>query len=688
MTKSGRHRPSEAQSPSATATTPAIAELKSKCDVPGSKKTTAAKDHMKIGKVVRQSNKKGRQLSVEAQVQGATSTPAKDHMKPSQAVPGSFSSVIEAIRAHHRERRFAMGIQQVLDRKLESFIRINKTDWHVLDDDETREKANKEVDALIKRARKGEGDPSIILIVGLTDKARAPADAERKRHELEMESLAEQLAVAAWVKSVPGFGLLGLATIIAETGDLANYPNVAKVSKRLGYAPYDGLAGSSWKREKWRNGRPALTPEQWIENPFSGRRYALIHMISLWLKNKQWIGAKRTDDGVGKPNGYYGEVYATRRAHTAQTHPDWSKKHSHMDGLRIMMKEVLKDLWFVWNNVERKPRGPNSDSGRQSSVEAHNSQATATPAMPDLKPTSLMPGSPIENGRQLAVEAQRYGATATPATQALKPANVMPGSPLRNGRHCLLEAHPARATATPADPAVKPTQAMPGSPIHGNGRHLMPEAPADRATATPANRAMKSKGRVPGSPITESGRCCANEAQEHAATATPVTNALKPSDEVPGSSFENGRQPIRENPTCDATATPAILLLKPIDLVPGSPLEQGRQTPDAIQNTFATAIPAGANVKPTRTVPGSPLKNGRHKIIEAQSGNATATPAIALVKPNAALPGSPIENGRQLVDEAQRFFATATPASAALKPRCSMPGSPLMESEVSDAAHN
>jgi Transposase IS116/IS110/IS902 family len=649
MTKNGRHRPSEAQSPSATAMTPAIAELKSKCDVPGSKKTTAAKDHMKTDKVVRQPKRKGRQLSVEAQVQGATATPAKDHMKPSQAVPGSFSSVIEAIRAHHRERRFAMGIQQVLDRKLESFIRINKTDWHVLDDDETREKANKEVAALIKRARKGKGDPSIILIVGLTDKARAPADAERKRHELEMESLAEQLPVAAWVKSVPGFGLLGLATIIAETGDLANYPNVAKVSKRLGYAPYDGLAGSSWKREKWRNGRPALTAEQWIENPFSGRRYALIHMISLWLKNKQWIGAKKTDDGVGKPNGCYGEVYATRRAHTAQTHPDWSKKHSHMDGLRIMMKEVLKDLWLVWNHVERKPRGPNSDSGRQSSVEAHNSQATATPATYELKPNGALPGSPIpRNGRQTPDAIQNTFATATPATYELKPNGALPGSSFENGRQRFNETHANVATATPATPVVKPNSVLPGSPIP-NGRHCSLEAHSDRATATLANTPLKPILSVP--PI---GRLIPDEAQYGSATATP-----------------------------------ASVVLKSIDAMPGSPLENGRQCVDEAHGFRATATPAEQAVKPTFGVPGSPLsESGRHGFHETQCRIATATPAIALVKPNAALPGSPIENGRQLVDEAQRFFATATPASAALKPRCSMPGSPLMESEVSDAAHN
>ena len=39
------------------------------------------------------------------------------------------AAVIEQIRSHHRRRRFAMKIQQKLDRALESFIRINGTEW-------------------------------------------------------------------------------------------------------------------------------------------------------------------------------------------------------------------------------------------------------------------------------------------------------------------------------------------------------------------------------------------------------------------------------------------------------------------------------------------------------------------------------------------------------------------------------
>jgi len=362
--KNGRLATDVTQRKIATAP-PANARVKPKEDSPGASSRTA------------------RQGGLDARLTCASAPPGQNapEAQISSAV-GATSSIVETIRAHHRARRFAMGIQQVLDNKLGAFVRINATDWHPTDDESERTKANKEVAVIIKAAREGQGDPLIIGMVAVTDKAREPADAERAKHEKAMETLAKQLPVAAWVENIPGFGMLGLATIIAETGDLAMYSNVAKVWKRLGYAPYKDKAGSTWKRPKWRNA-DALTAEEWTENPFSGRRYALIHTIGVWLKNKQWVGAAKTEDGVGIPNGYYGTVYAARRAHTSITHPEWTKAHAHMDGLRVMMKQVLKDLYLEWNQI-----------GRQHWPETQRARATAgDPARVLVQPKEHLPGS-------------------------------------------------------------------------------------------------------------------------------------------------------------------------------------------------------------------------------------------------------------------------------------------------------
>jgi hypothetical protein len=268
-----------------------------------------------------------------------------------------MNNVVEAIKGHHRRRRYAMKVQQKIDRALESFIRINATKWTYDAAEADREKFNREVAKIIASARKGDGDKLIVELVQKTDRGREPFDAIRKAAESAMEKLTEHLPVAEWIKGVRGAGALGLATIVAEAGDLANYPNPAKLWKRLGFAPYDGHAGSSWKRQTWRP--RTLTAEEWIANPFSGERYALMHQIIVWLVNAQWIGKAKTESGEGEPNGPYGEIYAARRKHTMQTHPDWTDGHRRMDALRVTMKAFLKDLHVEWRNprapVEEKP---------------------------------------------------------------------------------------------------------------------------------------------------------------------------------------------------------------------------------------------------------------------------------------------------------------------------------------------
>lgn len=268
-----------------------------------------------------------------------------------------IADIIAEIRGHHRRRRHAMKIQQKLDRALESFFRVYATNWSPDLDEAERAKINRQVKEMIKKIRDGEDqDHPFVEMVQVNDAARAPADALRKRCEDEMGKLAKTLPVWPWVKSVNGVAEPSLATIVAEAGDLASYPNVAKLWNRLGFAPYEGLAGSTWKRDSWRP--RALTKEEWMQHPFSGSRYALMHQIALWLVNRQWIGKEKTGTGEGKPNGPYGEVYAARRAHTLQTHPDWTDGHRRMDALRVAFKEFLKHLYLQWNGVaiENKAR--------------------------------------------------------------------------------------------------------------------------------------------------------------------------------------------------------------------------------------------------------------------------------------------------------------------------------------------
>lgn len=258
------------------------------------------------------------------------------------------AEVIDTIRALARDRRFAMKQQQKNDRSLEAWVRINYCAFSAFDDEKARKKASKEALAKIKAAREGEGDADLIEMVRANDAGRAPFDAIRKRCEKDMNKLAETLPGVEFVRSVKGAGVGGFALIVGECGDLAKYSGPGKVWKRLGLAPYDGHAGSTWRRETWRP--RALTSDEWIAHPFSPARYSVMFTIADSMSRAQWVGKAKTEDGLGRPDGFFGEVYARRRAHTAITHPDWTLGHSRSDALRVMVKDYIKHLWVAWLN--------------------------------------------------------------------------------------------------------------------------------------------------------------------------------------------------------------------------------------------------------------------------------------------------------------------------------------------------
>jgi hypothetical protein len=259
-------------------------------------------------------------------------------------------TLVQEIKKHHRHRRFAMKSQQRIERSMESFVRLNYTDWSPDMDDKQKAKIKTLVASLIKRARKRDRKldaEGLIELVTASDASRKVWDKIRKDHERAMERTAKKLPEYLWVKPIKGFGALGLAEIVAlaigeNGGCLCDFHKPSNLWKRLGFAPYDGHAGSTWKRETWRPRK--LSAEEWTDAPFDGEDYGIIITIANFLFAHQWIGKNKSEDGVGRPNGPYGEVYAERRVWTSGTHPEWSDGHAHKDAIRFMMKRVLKHL--------------------------------------------------------------------------------------------------------------------------------------------------------------------------------------------------------------------------------------------------------------------------------------------------------------------------------------------------------
>jgi hypothetical protein len=162
-----------------------------------------------------------------------------------------------------------------------------------------------------------------------------------------MVKMARSLPVAPWADGVLGFGDKALAVVVGETGDLSNYPHPRMVWKRLGLAPYEGHAASTWRTQ---SRRPrALEGEEWTTLGYKPSRRAEMHaFIGDPMSRHQLISAEKSGTEFGSPKGPYGTVYVQRREKTKIDHPDWTPAHARADALRIMTKALIEDLWSTW----------------------------------------------------------------------------------------------------------------------------------------------------------------------------------------------------------------------------------------------------------------------------------------------------------------------------------------------------
>lgn len=168
---------------------------------------------------------------------------------------------------------------------------------------------------------------------------------QRKRLEKRMVELAKSLPVYPWVESVKGFGALGLAIIVGEAGDLANYrhPDTGEVDrqrlwKRLGVACIEG------KRQR----KIANDPELAKEMGYNARRRS-----ALWT----------VVDSMLRADGAYRTVYLNRREREMDRHPEFVKgwdeakkrrrisKHGDERARRFAGKIMVMMLQWNWERA-------------------------------------------------------------------------------------------------------------------------------------------------------------------------------------------------------------------------------------------------------------------------------------------------------------------------------------------------
>lgn len=250
-----------------------------------------------------------------------------------------LTATVELLAELQTRRKFYISVTNKQTNAIKALVR-RAIGWRYDEDEAAREKTNARASRIVAAALSGKEIKledlaiyeSLASDLAVVASALTPYTAARNEIEKEMKRAARSLPVYAWAKGVHGFGELGLAVIVAESGNLSNYPKKGHLWKRLGLAPYNGKAPSTWRFEG------GLTADDWVELGYSPRRRAELYAV---------IGDPlfRQQSVVSGP---YRGVYDRRRARTLETHPDWTKGHSHNDALRIMTSHLVRDLWVAW----------------------------------------------------------------------------------------------------------------------------------------------------------------------------------------------------------------------------------------------------------------------------------------------------------------------------------------------------
>ena len=158
-----------------------------------------------------------------------------------------------------------------------------------------------------------------------------------------------------WVKAARGVGLKQAARLLSAIGDpywntLHDRPRT--VSQLWAYCGLHVLPAD----HSVRDAHSCRVDGDQTSNPGQMRFDA--HMRDAGVAAKRRKGQKSNWSNTAKmrahlvaqscikTGGPYRAVYDARRAHTATTHPEWTLGHSHNDGLRIVAKAVLKDMWI------------------------------------------------------------------------------------------------------------------------------------------------------------------------------------------------------------------------------------------------------------------------------------------------------------------------------------------------------
>ncbi len=250
------------------------------------------------------------------------------------------AAVVDSLVTYQRHRRDYLKSRQMLDNRLESLVALalgyapgmTKTE---------RTRYFNEAKQVIKAYARGTRGHDMDEFLDVHLAGLKPLEGMVKRYARLMEDAVARLPVASWARAPAqkGLGLLNLAILIGEAGNLDGYANPGKLWKRLGCAPWTWRGttrmGSTWKFQA----RDKLPAEQWSAFGYSPRRHAIAYVAADCLMK-------------GNGDGPYRARYDETKADYARRYPDRKKQAADRHGKLLAVKLLLKNLWCVWRNAD------------------------------------------------------------------------------------------------------------------------------------------------------------------------------------------------------------------------------------------------------------------------------------------------------------------------------------------------
>jgi hypothetical protein len=295
---------------------------------------------------------------------------------PAAGFDSDVPSISADLQAHQRQRVWYIRSRNMLQNRLWATVAGNLGYCSGMKESEREEKW-KEAKLLVERLQKDEVESDMAGIIVSASLGIDAFESGAKMHEGEMEVLAKRLPVAEWVErpEQKGFGILSLATVIGETGDLNNYDAPSKVWRRMACAPFtkgdETLMGKTWKmRIKNKEGLPKLSPADWEDYGYAPRRRSVSYLIGENLmrgnqdKKIGWVGPyrKRYDDAKRKVIERHPDRIVCPKCKGERKAAKGGKcghckgtgqvmKRVHLHGMLLATKLLYLNLWLEWTGT-------------------------------------------------------------------------------------------------------------------------------------------------------------------------------------------------------------------------------------------------------------------------------------------------------------------------------------------------